>query len=60
MTAPIVGSTSIKHLEDLIDAVHVKLTPEEIEAISEGYKPKAIVRLPPSSSYPSFFWQPGR
>ena len=44
MTAPIIGSTSLKHLEDLIDAVHVKLTPEEIEAISKDYKPKAIVR----------------
>lgn len=43
VTAPIIGSTSIKHLEDLIGAVKVKLTEEEIQEISEPYTHRPIV-----------------
>ncbi|KAL7416121.1 NADP-dependent oxidoreductase domain-containing protein [Mrakia frigida] len=43
VTAPIVGSTSLAHLEDLIEAVHIKLTPEEIEEINEPYTHRAII-----------------
>lgn len=43
VTAPIVGSTSLKNIEDSIGAVQVKLTDEEYKSISEGYVPKSIV-----------------
>ncbi|KAL7409784.1 aryl-alcohol dehydrogenase [Mrakia frigida] len=43
VTAPIIGSTSIKHLEDLIGAVKVKLTEEEIQEISEPYTHRPII-----------------
>ncbi|WOO85552.1 Versiconal hemiacetal acetate reductase [Vanrija pseudolonga] len=43
VTAPIVGSTSLDKLAELIDAVHIKLTPEEKKAIDEVYEPRSIV-----------------
>ncbi|TXT07160.1 hypothetical protein VHUM_03330 [Vanrija humicola] len=43
VTAPIVGSTSLDKLAELIDAVHIKLTPDEIKAISDVYEPRGIV-----------------
>jgi aryl-alcohol dehydrogenase-like predicted oxidoreductase len=49
VSAPIVGSTSISHLEDLAASVHIELSPDEIEAISSPYRPQAIVRLTPAS-----------
>lgn len=42
VTAPIVGTTSLKHLYDIADAVHVQLTREEIKYLEEPYKPQAV------------------
>ncbi|EIW70947.1 hypothetical protein TREMEDRAFT_43464 [Tremella mesenterica DSM 1558] len=42
VTAPIVGSTSLERLEELIDGIHVTLTPEEKKFIDEPYAPRAI------------------
>lgn len=43
VTAPIIGSTSLKNLKDLIDAVHVKLDKDEIQYLEEPYKPRDIL-----------------
>ncbi len=43
VTAPIVGASKMKHLDDAIAAVDVKLTPEEVAALGAGYKPRPIV-----------------
>ncbi|KAI0818793.1 aryl-alcohol dehydrogenase [Irpex lacteus] len=43
VTAPIVGSTNLGHLKDVIDAVHLKLTDEEIKYLEEAYKPVNVV-----------------
>jgi len=43
VSAPIVGTTSLKNLQDLIDAVQVKLTEEEIKFLEEPYKPTGPV-----------------
>ncbi|THH15962.1 hypothetical protein EW146_g4594 [Bondarzewia mesenterica] len=43
VSAPIVGATNLKNLHDLIDAVHVKLTDEEIKYLEEAYKPMAVI-----------------
>ena len=40
--APIVGTTSLKNLEDLISAVNVKLSDEDIKALEEPYLPRGI------------------
>ncbi|KAG8972941.1 hypothetical protein FRB90_010076, partial [Tulasnella sp. 427] len=42
VTAPIVGTTSIEKLKDLVAGVNVKLTKEEVDSIDELYKPRAI------------------
>ena len=35
VAAPIVGTTSLENLQDLIGAVHIKLTEEEVKALEE-------------------------
>ncbi|TEB34356.1 aryl-alcohol dehydrogenase [Coprinellus micaceus] len=42
VTAPIVGTTSLKNLEDLLASVHIKLTDEEIKYLEEPYKPTEV------------------
>jgi len=42
VTAPIVGTTSLKNLEELIDALNVELTPDDIKYLEEAYKPIAV------------------
>ncbi|KAH9848625.1 Aldo/keto reductase [Lenzites betulinus] len=43
VTAPIIGTTSLKNLEDILGALDVKLTEEEIKYLEEPYQPVAIV-----------------
>ncbi len=42
ITAPIVGSTKIRHIEDAVAALSVALTPEEITSLEEPYVPHAV------------------
>ena len=37
VTAPIIGSTSLKNLEDIIGGIDVELTAEEIKYLEEPY-----------------------
>ncbi|EMD34209.1 hypothetical protein CERSUDRAFT_117111 [Gelatoporia subvermispora B] len=39
VTAPIVGTTSLKNLEEIIGAIDIKLTDEEVKYLEEPYKP---------------------
>ncbi|KAH8826675.1 Aldo/keto reductase [Flagelloscypha sp. PMI_526] len=43
VTAPIVGSTSIENLKDLLSAVKVKLDEDEIKALEAPYVPQPII-----------------
>lgn len=43
VAAPIVGATKIAQLEDSVDALSVKLNPEEISFLEELYVPHPIV-----------------
>ncbi|KAM0792283.1 hypothetical protein ACM66B_004973 [Microbotryomycetes sp. NB124-2] len=43
VTAPIIGSTKIDSIEELVRAVDIKLTQEEIDAISAPYRPRGIL-----------------
>jgi aryl-alcohol dehydrogenase (NADP+) len=45
VTAPIVGATRMKHLEEAAAAVSIALTPEESAALEELYQPRAVVGL---------------
>ncbi|KAH9890410.1 Aldo/keto reductase [Cubamyces lactineus] len=42
VTAPIIGTTSLSNLEDILGALDVKLTEEEIKSLEEPYKPVPI------------------
>jgi len=43
VTAPIVGATQIRHLEEAIGALSVSLTPEEVAYLEEPYVPHRVV-----------------
>ncbi|KAG8912504.1 hypothetical protein FRC00_004385, partial [Tulasnella sp. 408] len=45
ISAPIVGTTSLEKLKDLIAGVSLKLTDEEIKTIDEPYRPRAIAGM---------------
>ncbi|KAG8907354.1 hypothetical protein FRB99_004601 [Tulasnella sp. 403] len=47
VTAPVVGTTSVDKLKDLVQGVHLKLTEEEVRAIDEPYKPRPVSGLQP-------------
>ena len=43
VTAPIIGTTNLDNLKDIIAGVNVKLTEEEIKYLEEPYLPLNIV-----------------
>ena len=43
VTAPIIGATKAAHLKDVIGAVDLKLTTEEIAALEKNYRPHNIL-----------------
>ncbi|PVG01039.1 Aldo/keto reductase [Serendipita vermifera] len=45
VAAPIVGTTKMEHLTDMINSIHVSLEPEEIQYLEECYIPQRIVGL---------------
>ncbi|KAH8996812.1 aryl-alcohol dehydrogenase [Lactarius akahatsu] len=42
VTAPVVGSTSLKNLEELINGTDITLTQEEIQYLEEPYKARSV------------------
>ncbi|KAF8903531.1 Aldo/keto reductase [Mucidula mucida] len=45
VTAPIIGSTSLENLSQLIAAVDITLTEEEIKYLEEPYKPMQVIEF---------------
>jgi len=43
VTAPIVGTTSLDNLEDIIGGVYITLDAEEIKYLEEPYQPRAVL-----------------
>jgi aryl-alcohol dehydrogenase-like predicted oxidoreductase len=43
VSAPIVGASKMKHLDDAIAAVEIKLTAEEVKALAKGYQTRRII-----------------
>ena len=43
LTAPIVGASKPEHLDQAIDAVSVRLTPEQVKTLEEPYRPHRIM-----------------
>ncbi|KAF6757308.1 NADP-dependent oxidoreductase domain-containing protein [Ephemerocybe angulata] len=42
ITAPIVGTTSLENLNDLLGAIHIKLPDEEIKQLEDAYQPQRV------------------
>lgn len=45
ISAPIIGTTSLEKMKDLVAGVNLKLTDEEITAIDEPYRPRAVAGM---------------
>ncbi|TBU29680.1 Aldo/keto reductase [Dichomitus squalens] len=43
VTAPIIGTTSLENLEDILGSLDVKLTDEEIKYLEEPYQPVQVI-----------------
>jgi aryl-alcohol dehydrogenase-like predicted oxidoreductase len=43
VTSPIIGATKPRHLKELIAAIDLKLTPEEVAEVEKPYKPHPIL-----------------
>ncbi|KAH8998399.1 Aldo/keto reductase [Lactarius akahatsu] len=43
VSAPIIGTTSLDKLKDLIDAVDIKLSDAEVKYLEEPYRPTAVI-----------------
>ncbi|HNC08054.1 MAG TPA: aldo/keto reductase, partial [Anaerolineales bacterium] len=43
VTAPIIGASKLRHLEEAVGALSVKLTAEEVAHLEEPYVPHRIV-----------------
>ncbi|KAH9042779.1 aryl-alcohol dehydrogenase [Lactarius pseudohatsudake] len=43
VTAPVIGSTSLKNLEELINGTEITLTQEEIQYLEEPYKARSVM-----------------
>lgn len=43
VTAPIVGASKAKHLDDAVAALEVKLAPDEVKALEEAYIPHPVL-----------------
>ncbi|EYB69215.1 aldo/keto reductase [Deinococcus phoenicis] len=45
VTAPIVGASKLPHLEDAVAALKVRLTPEDLRALEEPYRPHPVLGI---------------
>ncbi|MFP9059917.1 aldo/keto reductase [Natrialbaceae archaeon A-chndr2] len=43
--APIVGTTSVEHLEDAVEALEIELSDSDVEYLEEPYEPQPIVGI---------------
>lgn len=43
VTAPIIGASKMNHLQDAVDALNVKLSPEDLKALEEPYVPHGVL-----------------
>ncbi len=42
VSAPIIGATQLNHLDDVVEALNIKLSDEEIKQLEEPYKPHVV------------------
>lgn len=42
MNTPVVGTTSVEHLEEAVEALDIELTDEEMDYLEAPYEPVAV------------------
>jgi len=45
VTAPIVGTTSVEHLEEAVGSLSVSLAPDEVKYLEEPHRPKPLAHV---------------
>ncbi|MEM4168610.1 MAG: aldo/keto reductase, partial [Thermoproteota archaeon] len=45
VTAPIIGTTKVEHLEEAVGALSVRLTEDEVKYLEEPYRPKPVLNI---------------
>jgi aryl-alcohol dehydrogenase (NADP+) len=50
ITAPIVGASQLSHLDEAVEALNVKLPPEEVAFVEEPYAPHRVLGFDPTPS----------
>ena len=43
LTAPIIGASKLEHLDQAVDAVSIRLTPEQVKSLEDPYQPHRIM-----------------
>ena len=43
LTAPIIGASKPEHLDQAVEAVAIRLTPEQVKMLEEPYRPHRIM-----------------
>jgi aryl-alcohol dehydrogenase-like predicted oxidoreductase len=43
VTAPVIGATSIAHVEDAVAALELKLSPQDLAFLQEPYRPRQVL-----------------
>jgi len=43
VTAPIIGASRVEHLDQAVDAVAIRLQPEQVKALEEPYRPHPVL-----------------
>jgi aryl-alcohol dehydrogenase-like predicted oxidoreductase len=45
VTCPVVGTTKLAHVEDLVRALEIKLTDEDVAHLEAPYRPKRVLGM---------------
>jgi len=45
ITAPIIGASKVEHLDQAVDAVGVRLSPEQVKMLEEPYRPHRVLGM---------------
>src|SRR5260221_684385 len=48
VTAPIVGASKLQHLEEAIDALQIRLSPEDLQFVEGLYQPHPVLGIAPA------------
>ena len=45
ITAPIVGTTAVQHVQDAVAALEIQLSPEDVQALEALYAPHPVLGM---------------